>query len=180
MRGGTMSGNCSMGRPNSAISPPRTVTIERTMETMVRLIKKRAMGFLPRSRGAGRRRLTRRDGHARLHAGKPFDDDAIAGLQTLIDEPKAAELRTDLHGPDLCLVALADDGDLISPLHLVDGALEHEDRAAPDLRDRADLRVLTGAEAVAGVGKDSDGGDRAGLHVDVTPGEQHAALLREG
>src|ERR1700687_4209275 len=135
MRGGTMSGNCATGRPSIAMRPPRTVRIAMTIATMGLLMKNRAMASPPGAGRQGRRGCRRsrrgidgRDGHARLHAGEPLDDDTLALGESALDDPHASHALGGLDCPDLSLVAFADDRDLIRALHLVDRALGNEDR----------------------------------------------------
>src|SRR5512143_353279 len=118
MRGGTMSGNCSTGRPSIATRPPRTVRIAMTIATMGLLMKKRATASLPGARGErrrGRRRSGSRrgvdglDGRPRLDAGEPFDDDALPGGEPALDDPHASDALGGLDRPDLRRVAFADD-----------------------------------------------------------------------
>src|SRR5437764_3001713 len=165
MSGGTRSGNCATGRPLIATSPPRTMRTEMTMATTGRLMKKLAM--------------TRHHLHPALHPREPLGDDAVARLQAFFDDPVAADALPHLHGLDRDDVVRADDADLLEPLQLVDGALRHDQRRAADVRHGADARVLAGAQDVAGIREDADGGDGAGLHVDVAAGEGDVALARE-
>src|SRR5512140_3726142 len=185
--GGTMSGNCSTGRPSMATRPPRTVRIAMTIATMGRLMKKRATASPPRGRGErrrrrrspGGRRVDGRHGRPRLHARKPLHDDALAGGKAALDDPQVSDAFCRLDRPDLGLVVGADDGDLKRALHLVDGALRDEDRALAHLHDRPDLRVLAGTQDVPGIREEPDGRDRAGAHVDVSAREEHVPLVRE-
>src|SRR5260221_8028533 len=99
--GGTMPGNCATGRPCSETRPPRTVTSAITIATMGRRMKKAAISA-PRS--CGRRRG--RDVRLRRHTGAgrelpAIDDDAVAGLEALRDNPARADPVTEGHRLDL-------------------------------------------------------------------------------
>src|ERR1035437_5805134 len=107
MRGGTMSGNFSTGSPNIESSPPRTVTIEMTIATIGRLMKKRTTELPSSGRGQRGGRLGRRrgsdgrDDHPRLDAREALDNHLLAGLEPILDDPHAADALGGLDLPDL-------------------------------------------------------------------------------
>src|SRR5258708_4621606 len=157
-----------------ATSPRRTVRIEMTMATTGRLMKKRAMSLLV-PRGGGRRvgaaggRFGSDDRGTRLHARESFHDHAISRLQSRVDDPESAGSFTGYDLADVGLAIRANDGDLVSPLQLVDGSLRDEDGVFLHLDDCPHFRVLTGSQHIAGVREQPDGRDRAGFDVDLAP-----------
>src|SRR5690242_18845968 len=80
MSGGAMEGNCATGRPVSATAPMITVRIAMTIATMGRLIKNLDIGS-PRLE-----RLRIYD-HAGPNLLQPFDDDALARLYAIANDP---------------------------------------------------------------------------------------------
>src|SRR5438093_1288731 len=180
--GGTMSGNCATGSPRIATRPPMTVTMAMTIATMGRPMKNRDMALFPRGRWSRRRRGLRNrlrvDDDARLDLLNSLDDDALSGAQTLLDDPETADAIPGLDRPDFDLVARTDDGDLVEALKLRHCALGNEDRALLDVRRRANLRVLAGAQQMARVGEDPFDLDCARLHVHVAIGQDGITPLR--
>src|SRR5260221_4142789 len=178
-----MSGNCATGSPTIATSPRSTVRIEMTIATTGRLMKKRAMALLlPRRScggGAAGRCLRRDDWSSRLDSRESFHDRPVTWLQAGVDNPETAYAlsRNDL--PDLDLAIDPDDADLIGPLHFVDRPLRDEERSLLRLDDSTHLRVLARPQDVARVREEPYSRDRAGLHIDLTPGQQQVSLVRE-
>src|SRR5437870_1059258 len=93
-----MSGNCATGRALRAITPAIEMTIEMTIASRGRWMKTveiifRVRPCLTRRRGC----LLRRHRHPRPDALLALDHDALAGLDTFLDdgEPLAAGAETD-------------------------------------------------------------------------------------
>src|SRR6266849_3015361 len=94
-----MFGYSAMGSCTIATRPMITMRMEITMATMVRLMKNLAIvALLRRARCRGWARLG-----PNLLAGSnaigPLDDDPLAGLQPLRDDPQRANARVDLDRP---------------------------------------------------------------------------------
>src|SRR5687768_7290661 len=90
--GGTTSGYCAIGRPCIATPPSSTVMIDRTMATIGRSTKKRAM--LSRLRSGGR--WFGAHDQAVANALQPLDDDAVTDGHALFDDPQRVDARSDL------------------------------------------------------------------------------------
>ena len=123
--------------------------------------------------------LLRHDGHPRLHALQPFDDDPVAGLQALLDDDHAPLDRADLDDLDRHLVVGADDGDLVASLQLADRPLRNEDCSLPEVDGDTDLGVLAGPQQVFRIRERSRELDRAGLHVHLAADEERLPAMRE-
>src|SRR5271156_3223112 len=105
-----MLGNCATGKLRMVRVPTITRTIETTMATMGRLMKNFDIGLLPLvfpvvGLGIDGRSLPRF-----LHA---LDDDAIAGLESVVNHPSITDAVADLHGSDVHFVVSIYGGDLI-------------------------------------------------------------------
>src|SRR5689334_9848830 len=170
-----MSGYCAVGSLVIATYPAIVVRIAMTIATIGRRTKRAPMRLLPGLRGRrtggarGRRApgLLRDDRHARPDPLDALDDDPVAGLQALLDDPLVAVDGSGLDDLDGDLVVRADDADLVAPLELGDGALRNDDRALLDVHRDAHLGVLARAEEVAGIREGARELDRAGLDVDL-------------
>src|SRR5262245_46880102 len=137
MFGYSATGSCTI-----ATTPRMTMRIEITMATIGRLMKNFDMIRLLR-----RARLSRQaDLLAGAHPVAAFDDDPLSRLQPLGHDPERAEARTDLDGADVDGVVGFHDGDLVHALDVLDGALDHEERALLHVDDRPDLGVLAGTQ----------------------------------
>src|SRR5437879_1071550 len=143
-----------MGSCTMATTPTITMRMEITMATMGRLMKNLAIAGLLRRAGPG-------GGHgldpnllAGARAIEALDDDPLARLQPLRDDPQGAHARARFHGPYLDRVVGLDDGDLMHPLDVLHGPLGDEERVLLHLDDGTNLRVLAGAQDVAVIGKD--------------------------
>src|SRR5262245_24183872 len=114
--GGESSGYCSMESFCRVATPTRTMTIEMTIATVGRRMKNSAIASV-RGSGRGRRRRgqdqlgiadlhhRRLHLHAPLHFLQPLDDDALARLQALLDDPEGADARARPHRAHLHRVA---------------------------------------------------------------------------
>src|SRR6185436_17841509 len=78
-----------------------------------------------RRRGLGGR--LRVDDHVRFDLLDSLDDDALSGVQALLDDPEAADAISGLDRPDFDLVARTNDGDLVKARKLRNGALRNEE-----------------------------------------------------
>src|SRR5919108_4736992 len=78
--------------------------------------------------GIHRRRLHHGTGSHVLEAG---DDDPLAGLESLVDDPEGAHAWPDLDRADLDRVIRPDHAHLEIPLQVLHGPLGHEERAGP-------------------------------------------------
>src|SRR5262245_16983541 len=146
--GGTISGNCAIGRPLNATRPPSTVTIAMTMATTGRRMKKRDIELLPVFRDL---EWTRRDDGA-IARGWALHHDRDAGGQPFIDHPAAADARPDLDRVRRHFVGLVDRADLIRALQLGDCALRHQQRRGQDLRVCLNATVLPWPQELMFVG----------------------------
>src|SRR5712691_11465735 len=143
-----------MGSCTIATRPTITIRMEITMATMGRSMKNLAIAGL--LRGLGPNLL------AGARAVDALDDDPLARLQSLRDDPQRAHARARLHGPYLDCVVGLDDGDLVHALDVLHGPLRDEERVLLHLDDGPNLGVLAGAQDVAGIGKDPPRQHRAG------------------
>src|SRR5437879_6172916 len=151
--------------PVSVKSPSTTTMIEMTIATIGRRMKNSATG----ARSLLRRRLDGLRAHdqAVADAVQTVDDDALARLQPLVDHPLVVDLhpRLDLAGAHR--VAVADDRDLVRPLHLLDRALRDDDRVLLRLEGGAYLRELPGTDEISRVREEAHDEERSRLHVDL-------------
>src|SRR5713101_44229 len=100
--GGTICGYCAIGRPNAATAPASVMMSEMTVEKMGRSMKKSNMRIAPVLKrlllqdelvdkivrhAVLPRRERGFDGRARFYFLHAFDDDGIARLQALVDQP---------------------------------------------------------------------------------------------
>ncbi len=93
------------------------------------------------------------DGHPGFDFLQPFDDDPLAWLESLINDPEIAGPLTNLHGTDVDLVFRRDDGNLVTPLHLSHGPLWHENRLLFGLGHRPYSGELAGPQEIVGIRK---------------------------
>src|SRR5271165_6942289 len=98
-----MLGNCATGKLRMVRVPTSTRTIEITMATMGRLIKNFDIGSPSR---CCRNKWLGVDVHARTHLLHALGDDAVAGLESLIDNPVAADTVADLNRLDVHFVLI--------------------------------------------------------------------------
>src|SRR5438067_11554677 len=157
-----------MGSCTIATRPTITMRMEITMATMGRLMKNLAMVGLFRGAGCCGRAGLDPDLLAGARSIDALDDDPLAGLQPLRDDPERAHARVDLDGADVDRVAGPDHRDLMDSLQILDGALGHEERVLLHLDDGPDLGVLARAQHVARIRKDAARHHGAGRHVDLT------------
>src|SRR5215813_680705 len=135
--GGTMSGYWAVGSFVIATAPAIVISTAMTIATIGRRTKKAPTGLLSGLFGGVRlccfrgraSRFLGHDGHPGPHALQTLDDDLVAGLEPLFDDPQIAFLWPRLDNLDRRLVIRADEPDLVAALELVDCALRHEDRA---------------------------------------------------
>src|SRR2546422_11570837 len=115
-----MLGYSAMGSCTIATRPMITMRMEITIATMGRLMKNLAIagGLLRGSGPRGRARLGP-DLLPRSHAIGALDDDPLAGLQPLRDDPQRPDARVDLDGPDVDGLVGLDDGDLVRALDIL-------------------------------------------------------------
>src|SRR5262245_15922541 len=110
--GGTISGNCAIGRRRMETSPPRTVTIAITMATIGRRTKNAAISVACRRWGG-----VSRDVRPRLHGlpcaqlrrAKP---DLGAGFEAGRDDPPRPDTISERHRPHADLAVVTDDAQL--------------------------------------------------------------------
>src|SRR5262245_17711847 len=114
-----------MLRPLSVKRPSTTTMIEMTMATIGRRMKKCAMGRSSVRGGLDRLRI---DDQSIAHALQAVDDDALAGLEPVLDDPVVVDPRPRLDGADAHFVLGADDGHLVCALDFLHGALRNDDR----------------------------------------------------
>src|SRR6185436_4263655 len=119
-----MSGNWAIGSARMATRPPSTVMMAMTMATTGRRMKNLDIGLVP---FAGRRERLGIDDRA-IGCASALHDDARAGLQSLVDNPAAADPVADLHGLRAHLVVRADHAQLKRSLQLADRTLWHQQR----------------------------------------------------
>ena len=93
------------------------------------------------------------NGHPGFDFLQPFDDDALAWLEPLINNPEITGPLSNFHGTDVDLVFRRDDGNLVTPLHLGHGPLWHENRLLFGLGHRPDPRKLPGPQEIVGIRK---------------------------
>ena len=110
-----MLGNCATGKLRMVRVPTSTRTIEITMATMGRLIKNFDMGLPPRSVRGKRLGVHL---HARAHLLHAFGNHPFAGLQSVRNNPVAADTVADFDRPNAHFVLVVHDGDLITALQL--------------------------------------------------------------
>src|SRR5882762_9989752 len=163
-----MLGYSAMGSCTIATRPMMTMRIEITIATMGRLMKNLAISGL--FRWGGRRGRARLGPHllAGSHAIGSFDDDSLAGLEPLRDDPLRAYARVDLDRPYLDRLVGLDDGDLLHPLHVLHSPLGNEERVLLHLDHRPYLGVLARTQHAAGIRKDASREHGAGGHVDLS------------
>ena len=131
--------------------------IDITIATIGRLTKKRAMVYfaspawrvLAAAPGAGAGLV--RTVMPSLHALQPFDDDLLARLEPLLDDPERVDARADLDVAERDLAVGADDGDAVQVLQLLHGALRHEERAGLGVEQQPRAAVLAGPQDAVGV-----------------------------
>src|SRR5438552_4018788 len=157
-----MFGYCAMGNWNMATRPTITMRIEMTIATMCRLMKNLAMA-LARPLGLGQRGF---DLLAGFHSVDSLDDDPLARLQPLPDDPEGADALADLDGSKVHRLVASDHGDLVDALLVQDSPLRNEQRAFFRVADGAHLLVLAGAQEVARVWEHSPDADGAGRRPD--------------
>src|SRR5207302_3527702 len=94
-----------------------------------------------------------------------LDDNPLARLQPLRDDPQRSNALIDLDRPDVDRVVGLEDGHLVHSLNVLHGPLGNEDRILLYLDHGPYLRVLPRAQHVAWIGKDTSREHRAGAHV---------------
>src|SRR5947209_18927149 len=136
-----MFGYCAMGNWNMGTRPTITMRIEMTIATMGRLMKNLAMA-LARPLGLGQRGI---DLLAGFHSVDSLDDDPLARLQPLPDDPEGADALADLDGSKVHRLVASDHGALVDALLVQDGTLRNELRAFFHAYDGAHLSILAWA-----------------------------------
>src|SRR5690348_8205622 len=149
--GGTVSGYCAIGRPNIATVPSITITIDSTIATIGRLMKKRAMGlfvlfdgkwFCGAAAGFRRWRVLGRDDGARFQPLRAFNDHTVRWLQPFVDDPQRSHTRADVHCLDGELVVGSNNRHVVETLQLLHGSLRYEHGVLSRFEDEADAPVL--------------------------------------
>src|SRR5262245_62078974 len=144
-----------MGSCTIATTPRITMRMEMTMATMGRLMKNLAMASLFRPRARLHERARRQPNFlAGAYPVAALDDDPLTRLQPVGHGPQRANPHVDLDRADVDHVVGTHHGDLVNPLHVLDGALRDQERALLHLDDSANLRVLTRAQQIVVVRKD--------------------------
>jgi hypothetical protein len=161
------------------------IRIEMTMATIGRLMKNLDMAAYPLLAGAGSAGLSaglaaeaaagagakgfRIDGHSRANLLRSFGDDLLAGLQSLADDPVAADTLADGDRTDVDFVLGRDDCHQVLALDFGDGTLRHDERAFLNRHRGTHLAVLAGAEEVLRVREQRGDleGAGAGVHLPV-------------
>ena len=177
-----MSGNWAIGSRVMATAPMMTMTMEITIATIGRRMKKEPMAHFPPA-GAG---LAAGAGAASCFGTmvmpsrsrwKPSTHHALAALQALLDDPLAADLLAGGHLPGLDLVARAHHHDRVGALELLHRALRHEDGALHHLRLGLHLAVEPGAERLLRIREGQVDAKRAGLGIDRAIDEEDLARV---
>src|SRR5207302_3171675 len=73
-----------------------------------------------------------------------LDDDPLARLQPLLDDPEVADSLAELNLSHVHRVVGADHGALMDPVQLLDGSLRNKERVFPEIDHGADLHELAG------------------------------------
>ena len=148
--GGTMSGNCEIGRPCITMKPTRTRTMEITIATIGRLTKNFDMGQRPPARAtesAGTSvALTTMSGRTRW---MPSTTTLSPGLTPFSITREGADRGPGDDPPELDLVALADDEHEVLPLDLGHRPRGNHDGAFSHVDHRDDPRKLARDEEAA-------------------------------
>src|SRR5258708_37340207 len=156
--GGAMLGYSAIGSCTIATRPMITMRMEMTIATIGRLMKNLAMA-LARPLGLDQCGL---DLLAGFHSVDSLDDDPLARLQPLLDDPEGADALSDLDLPKVHCLLGSDHRDQVHALLVQDGPLRNEQRLFPGSYEGAHLRVLAGAQEVARVREHSPDVDGAG------------------
>src|SRR5580704_7274593 len=110
-----MLGNCATGRLSIVMVPTITITMEITMATMGRLMKNFDIG-LPSLRLCSKRLGV--DLHAPAHLQPTLDDDTVAVLQPVRNNPLGADAVADFDGSDADFILVIHHSDVIAALQL--------------------------------------------------------------
>src|SRR5262249_33721013 len=78
----------------------------------------------------------------------PFNDDAVAGMKSFLDDPLRADSFPDAHELDVHFVFRINDRDLKTALQFRNGFLWDEQRAIGEIKFDMDASELTGAQDV--------------------------------
>src|SRR5467141_2662618 len=73
-----------------------------------------------------------------------LDDDPLAWLHPLLDDPEGADSLAELNLSHVHRLVGADHGDLMDPLQILDGSLRNKDRVLLEIDHGADLHELAG------------------------------------
>src|SRR5271168_2154010 len=118
-----MLGNCATGKARMVMPPTITMTLEITMATIGRLIKNFDMK-LP-SWSCWRKWLGVHL-HSRTDFWNALGHHALAGLQSVLNNPQGAHAVADIDGPDAYFVRAIHHRHLIAALQLRDRALRNQ------------------------------------------------------
>jgi len=94
--------------------------------------------------------------HRALTLSESLDDDPLAGLQPLLDDPEGADSLADLNRRTSTVSVGPDHGDLMDVLQVLHGALRNEERVLRRSIGGAHLHELPAAEARPGSGTSSE------------------------
>src|SRR5271166_2173444 len=145
-----MLGNCATGRLSIVSAPTSTRTIEITMATIGRLIKNFDIES-PRLGFQGKRLGVHL--HARAHLLHTLSDHAVAGLQSVRNNPPVAHAVADFHRPDVHFVIAIHCRDLIAALQFRYGTLRHQQRVLLDSDGSANFAVPAGTQYISWIGE---------------------------
>src|SRR5580700_5207638 len=187
MIGGAISGYCATGSRENDTPPRMTNTIETTAAKIGRSIKKCEMRIFLASAGLGfvrtfgRRRafLLRRHLLAGPRAHQAVDDDAVSGVEPVLDHAQAA---IDLSERDVFLpdhVAVVDDQHEFAHLLGADRGVGNEQRGIGRRAGHPDAAEHAGRENAVGVVEDGAAADSARGTVDDVVDKIDLALVRE-
>src|SRR5271156_4088146 len=145
-----MRGNSATGKVRMVSVPTSTRTIEITMATMGRLIKNFDIELPARS---SRAKWLGIHLHARPNFLHTLNDHPFARLQSVRNNPLAADRVADLNCSDTYFVVIIHRRDLVAALQLGDCALGNKQGVPLDSDDGANLAVSAGTQNISGIGK---------------------------
>ena len=111
------------------------------------------------------------------HADRAVDDDPLAGLQALVDEPVVALPVADFDDPLLDLFVLADHPDEVALGTLLHGALRHQDGVGTQGTEHAHAHELPGPQNRGRIRQHRAHEEGAGLLAERGIRETHAAAV---
>ena len=123
------------------------------------LLRRAVRGVSARLPALGHGRLDLRTG---LDLVESLDDDPLARLQPLLDDPEGADSLAELNLSHVHRLVGADHGDLMDALEVLDGPLGNKERVLPEIDHGAHLHELAGAQELARVREHPSEVDGAG------------------